>query len=128
MIEIEYVQHVALVVTDVERASIFYEQVLGLQPIPRPNFDFPGAWFAIGHQQLHLLTNVSSKTLRGTTDIDTRDGHFAIRIANPQAAMTHLSDRGIPFKANPNSVTGWFQIFICDPDGNVIELNAPALD
>lgn len=124
MIQIEAIQHVAVVVTDLNRATAFYERVLGLQPTTRPNFDFPGAWFLIGHQQLHLLTNASAKTLRETVVIDTRDGHFAIRIASYDEAIEHLTAIGIPFRANPNSVTGWKQIFVCDPDGNIIELNA----
>ncbi|MCL6444275.1 MAG: VOC family protein [Alicyclobacillus sp.] len=125
MIHFESVQHVAIVVKDVERAIAFYRDVLGLQPLPRPNFDFPGAWFAVGNQQIHLLTNAEAKTLRGTDRIDSRDGHFALRITDYQEAIAHLEQHGIPYKANPASVTGWAQIFICDPDGNIIELNVP---
>lgn len=34
--------HVAIHVTDVKRSSSFYHDVLRLEAIPRPAFDFPG--------------------------------------------------------------------------------------
>ena len=37
--------HVALHVKDVANSCEFYERVLELQQIPRPAFDFPGAWY-----------------------------------------------------------------------------------
>ena len=48
--------HTAIPVADLERSRRFYQQVLGLRPIPRPPFDFPGAWFALGDgPELHLI-------------------------------------------------------------------------
>ena len=48
--------HVAIHVQDVERSSTFYRTALFLDPIPRPAFTFPGAWFRLGAQQeLHLI-------------------------------------------------------------------------
>lgn len=125
LIHIQSVQHVALVVTNLDKAKRFYEQALGLQPLSRPAFDFPGAWYSIGSQQLHLLVHRPAQSLRNTQKVDSRDGHFAIRIDDYDTAVAHLSSLHIEVKTNPNSVTGWKQIFLCDPDGNVIELNAP---
>ena len=46
----------ALHVEDVDRTIRFYTDVLGLSQIPRPNFQFPGAWFRIGaDQELHII-------------------------------------------------------------------------
>ncbi len=46
--EIRRLDHVALLVKDVERSRRFYGQVLGMEEVPRPsNFTFPGAWFRI---------------------------------------------------------------------------------
>ena len=48
--------HIALHVADLERSVAFYREVLRLVPIPRPAFDFPGAWFQLGAvQELHLI-------------------------------------------------------------------------
>ena len=50
--------HVAIHVKDVEASCEFYRNVLRLEPIPRPAFTFPGAWFRLGdNQELHLIAN-----------------------------------------------------------------------
>ena len=42
--------------SDVERALRFYTAALGLPEVPRPpTFDTPGAWVAVGDQQLPLI-------------------------------------------------------------------------
>ncbi|MFC0335623.1 VOC family protein [Paenibacillus sepulcri] len=121
---IEGIHHVSLIVTDLERAKAFYEEIIGLQEMQRPPFDFPGAWYSVGEtgQQLHLIVH-DGETLR-TRTIDTRDGHFAIRVNDYQQTIDWLKRQNIEHKANPNSITGFAQIFLLDPDRNIIELNA----
>jgi len=65
--------HVALSVTDMDRAAWFYGTVLGLQEIPRPPFDFGGAWYQLGDRQLHLIVHPPTRTLRGSMEIGPRD-------------------------------------------------------
>lgn len=120
---IEGLHHVAVPVTDLERAKRFYGEVLGLEEIQRPAFDFPGAWYALGEGQLHLIVHTSPRTLRGTTEIDSRDGHFAARVRDYDATLARLRAHGVPLKAKRVNVTPWSQIYVTDPDGNVIELN-----
>ncbi|GGG17411.1 VOC family protein [Paenibacillus abyssi] len=125
MINYEGIHHVGVVITDLERAKRFYGEVLGLKESgERPAFDFDGAWYEVGAMQIHLLVHEPAKTLRGTTSIDTRDGHFALRVANMQEVLDRLAKHQIPCKNNPDSITGWHQVFVTDPDGNVIEFNA----
>jgi hypothetical protein len=38
--------------------------------------------------------------------------------------MEHLRAHGIECRALPDNPTPWAQIYVTDPDGNVIELNA----
>ncbi|WP_308637488.1 VOC family protein [Paenibacillus silvisoli] len=124
MIHHEGIHHVSLIVADIERAKTFYREVIGLQEIQRPAFDFPGAWYAVGSggQQLHLLVH-EGETKRGG-GIDTRDGHFAIRVTDFDATIAWLTECGIEHRHNRNSITGFSQIFLLDPDRNIIELNA----
>ena len=49
------INHVALVVSNLEAACEFYEKELGLEVIPAFLFDYPTAFFRINEtQQLHL--------------------------------------------------------------------------
>jgi catechol 2,3-dioxygenase-like lactoylglutathione lyase family enzyme len=123
-IEIETLHHVSLSVTDLERARTFYSGVLGLREIERPAFDFPGAWFALGDRQLHLIVHPTPRSLRGTTEVDPRDGHFALRVKSHGEALACLRAHGVEVRDNPRNATLWEQIHFTDPDGNVIELNA----
>src|SRR4028119_1943628 len=53
---VERLDHVSIIVTDVDRARAFYAGVLGLAEVPRPaSFDFPGAWVRVGPGGVHLL-------------------------------------------------------------------------
>ena len=121
---IHSLHHVSLVVTDLARAKAFYGDVLGLRELPRPAFPFAGAWYAVGDLQLHLTVHAPSRTLRGTTAIDSRDGHFAVRVRDYQQTVAYLRSRGVTIKESPDNVTPWAQLYVTDPDGNVIELNA----
>ena len=51
------IQHVGLVVSDLDRSRGFYRDALGLEEVPRPsNFAFDGAWFRFGGTEIHLLS------------------------------------------------------------------------
>jgi len=122
------IHHVSINVTDLERAKAFYRDVIGLTEIDRPPFAFAGAWFAVGEsgQQLHLIVHDGETMRRG--GIDTHDGHFAIRVASYRDAIAWLERCGVPYEARPNPTAGFPQIYVLDPDRNVIEINAERLD
>ena len=64
--------HVSFAVRDLERAMRFYRDLLGLEPIPRPDFGFPGAWLAAGDAQggLDLYPTQDSAVLTSTAWAD----------------------------------------------------------
>ncbi|SFF79718.1 Catechol 2,3-dioxygenase [Halobacillus alkaliphilus] len=116
--------HVSLLVTDIERAKHFYGEVLGFEESSeRPDFGFPGAWYQVGETQIHLIVHNEGKTLRGTSEIDSRDGHFAVRVKNIETFLERMETYGVEILNKPHNKTDWHQVFICDPDGNVIEFN-----
>jgi lactoylglutathione lyase len=113
--------HVALHVADVARSCEFYQRVLQLPPMPRPAFDFPGAWFRLGtNQELHLIGE------RGEPVISSgRSNHFALMVEDLSAWEKHLQKVGADFRQKKPRPDGAWQIFVRDPDGHAIELFTP---
>ena len=134
--EITAIHHIALTVTDIERSRKFYHETLSIEEIPRPPFDFPGAWFQLGDsQQVHLIVH-TRPTFR-EKPLDTRDVHFAVRVPSYYAAVEFLHAKGFREDADrddphcmivqPHATAGYPQIYICDPDRHVIEINSERL-
>jgi glyoxylase I family protein len=111
--------HAGLLVTDVERAAGFYENVLGLTPLPRPELGFPGRWYDLrnGHQ-LHLM---SVTAMPGHADPPRHDRHIALNVPDLDATEAQLQALGIHV-AYGSGRAGNKQLFIRDPDGNTVEL------
>lgn len=133
--DVEGLHHVSLAVTDLERSRRFYTEVLGLEEMERPSFEFAGVWYRVGSSQLHLIAHASPTLRKG--GIDSRDVHFAIRVRSYVAAVRALRDRGYAQDAveeikrvreQPSGKAGFPQVFLLDPDRHVIELNATRLD
>jgi catechol 2,3-dioxygenase-like lactoylglutathione lyase family enzyme len=112
--------HVALHVADVERSSQFYTQALQLEPLSRPAFDFPGAWFRLGvDQELHLIGGRTAEV-----QSHHRGNHFALRVDRLVEWENHLQELGVTMKPRKQRPDGFWQIFVCDPDGHFVELCA----
>lgn len=113
---VERLEHVAVVVTDVDRARAFYRDVLGLKEIPRPkSFDFPGAWFHCGPEVIHLL-GADAPDLKGRR-------HFCLWVKDVHAAARHVESRGLPVRWDTKyKIEGVDRFFTDDPDGNRIEI------
>jgi catechol 2,3-dioxygenase-like lactoylglutathione lyase family enzyme len=113
--------HVAIVVSNVERSCAFYRRVLQLPPLPRPAFDFPGAWFRLGsNQELHLIGGRGEAVVAGP-----RGNHFALQVDDLEAWQEHLQKENADFQPKKQRPDGAWQIFLRDPDGHYIELFIP---
>lgn len=118
---IHELNHTALHVSDVTRSCEFYARVLRLEPMARPAFDFPGAWFRLGTQQeLHLIGRTEEPV-----EPRSRNNHFALRVDDIQAWERHLKSVGTDFRPPKLRPDGATQIFLADPDGHYIELFTP---
>ncbi len=111
--------HVSVLVTDTACALRFYRDVLGLQVIERPDLGFPGAWLALGAQQLHLMELPNQDATQGRVEHAGRDRHFAVQVAVLAPFEARLQAAGVAFT---RSRSGRTSIFCRDPDGNGVEL------
>jgi lactoylglutathione lyase len=117
--ETRELNHVALLVSDVEKSCEFYASVLRLQRMERPAFDFPGAWFRVGKtQELHLIGGEKTEPAAPRR----RANHFALRADDLDAWRQHLQGLGLHLRGPVKRPDGAIQLFLSDPDGHVIEL------
>jgi lactoylglutathione lyase len=119
--KIRELNHVAIHVSDVALSCEFFERVLRLEKIPRPAFDFPGAWFRLGTQQeLHLIGRTNEPV-----EPRSRNNHFALMVDDIHEWESHLMHLSANFRGPKPRPDGAQQIFVADPDGHYIELFTP---
>ena len=113
-LQVTQIDHVSVLITDVERSRRFYRDLLGLKEIPKPRtFDFVVLWFDLGAMHVHLLLKDRPDTISGR--------HFALRVADAAAARTYFIDCGVDVQET-TLIPGADRFFIRDPDGNRIEI------
>ena len=120
--------HVSITVTDVGKAREFYTGLLGLEEIPRPAFDFPGIWYSLGGDlQLHIILN--DQLVRPAAErekIVARYPHFALWTEDADGTARRLGELGLVCRDVVSGPTGLRQLFVKDPDGNMIEFLGPS--
>ena len=114
------INHVALVVSNLEEACEFYEHELGLEPIPAFLFDYPTAFFKFNEeQQLHLTEWEDTYSFRG---------HVCVTVDDINAVFFRMKELGIidinPWGKVRQLPDGAIQMFVRDPSGNLVEISS----
>lgn len=120
LIRITHLHHATFLVADLNRARIFYENVLGLVPDgKRPEMSFPGMWYNVGLlQQIHLMQLPNPETSTQRPAYGGRDRHIALSVNNLNALMQKFDSATISYTI---SMSGRPALFCRDPDGNALE-------
>jgi len=112
--------HVGLLVADLHVSKIFYQNVLGLQPVSgRPDLPYPGEWYDLGgQQQLHLmqLPNPDAASMRPIHG--GRDRHIALGTDSIEQLAARLDAAQVVYTL---SMSGRAALFCRDPDANTLE-------
>ena len=115
--------HYSFTVSDLERSKAFYGDVLGLEEVERPDFGIPGVWYGVGETQIHLIGKPEGvDTGSPSPKLTPIANHSAFQIEDYDAAVERLRECGAEFVELSREVG---QIFVRDPDGNIIELIQP---
>jgi lactoylglutathione lyase len=116
-----YLNHVSVSAKNLDESTSFYEDLLGMQRIPTPNFGGNVQWLKIGNQQLHLAEReVTINNLN----------HFGITVDDFASVYRRAKDMGV-FN---DRMQGYHlcelpdrnvQLYVKDPAGNTLEINHP---
>jgi catechol 2,3-dioxygenase-like lactoylglutathione lyase family enzyme len=129
MVKPTTINHVAINVTDVDKSREFYEKVIGLKKIPRPKINIPGEWYGVGQNAIHLI---GGERLKG---IDPTGPHIAVEVEDFAATKAALDEMAIEYLDGERMLANLppeakrmvgQQLWVRDPDGNVIELRQSA--
>jgi catechol 2,3-dioxygenase-like lactoylglutathione lyase family enzyme len=112
--------HVSVVARDLEESVRFYVDVLGLERLPTPNFEFPVAWLRAGDLQVHLFERPG---------VAPSHAHFGLEIDDFMGVYRRVKELGLLDDTFGNVMfelpDGAVQLYIRDPSGNLIELDHP---
>jgi catechol 2,3-dioxygenase-like lactoylglutathione lyase family enzyme len=112
--------HLSFPVTNLERSRAFYENVLGLRPIPRPDFGFPGVWYQAGPCEVHLIQSVAGVDLGAPPpSLNPMAQHAAFAVRDYDQTLSTLKGHGLEV-LETSAQQG--QMWVRDPDGHIIEL------
>jgi catechol 2,3-dioxygenase-like lactoylglutathione lyase family enzyme len=129
-LQVRSIDHITIVVKDLEASSRFYTRVLGMREVERPDFGFPGRWFQAGSTQIHMNVEGDEAGRAGLPSMGnkkvTRAFHYAFLVDDGHAVAEWLKAADIPIAAGPqHRPDGAIQVYIRDPDGHLIELVSP---
>jgi catechol 2,3-dioxygenase-like lactoylglutathione lyase family enzyme len=123
--------HVTIQADDLAESVDFYASVFGMERLPTPDFAEPIQWLRCGDLQLHLI-----ETDAGPPPIN----HHGLHVDDFEAVYRALREHdraefevlahtgeGVVDGHPPVYVlpTGTVQLYVRDPAGNLVEVNAP---
>ena len=118
-------------VADVEKSKNFYCNVLGFQPIPRPEFDVDGAWLWGHGLNFHIVKTSNPEARQALRarrikyfhqNLPSVD-HIAFISKNCDLVKSFLEEENVYFREFNYEKSGIKQLFFFDPDGNAIEVS-----
>lgn len=120
--QVQGLDHAAIKTDRLDETRRFFEEILGLRVGPRPAFTFAGCWLYAGDRDVvHLVETEAPKAPSKAASIN----HFALRVADIEQAAAELQEKGVAFEREDTPGGELRQLYLTDPNGVRIELNAP---
>lgn len=123
-VSIDHLDHLVLTVADVDRASDFYQHVLGMTPIVfgdgRHALEFGDSKINL-HRARHEIAPHAAHPKPGSADI------CLIAVTPLDQVIEHLREMNVPIVEGPCVRTGargpLNSVYVRDPDGNLVEIS-----
>ncbi|WP_234734232.1 VOC family protein [Tellurirhabdus bombi] len=114
------INHVTLIVNNLEKAGEFYANELGLEALPAFNFDYPVMFFKFNEeQQLHISEWEDTPSFRG---------HICVQVDDFNSLFYRMKELGVvdvsPWGKVRKLPDGAMQMFVRDPSGNLVEISS----
>ena len=114
--------HFTVLTDRLEETIAFYRDILGLEPGPRPPFDFPGAWlYCDGRPILHVIAGRALPHPPGGV-LD----HMAFTSKGLGDTVDRLRQKGLKYDLRQLPGSGQWQLFFRDPSGARVEMDFDA--
>jgi glyoxylase I family protein len=134
MFEIQDLNHVNIVVQDLDKAKKFYCGILGMEDVPRhSDFTLTGAWLRKNSAEIHLIQADAATHAPGdlsfaiadTTDKELSSSrHFSLVIDNTEKLVAQLKNHKVLITYGPvERPGGLVQTYCYDVDGHLIEFS-----
>nr|WP_068889435.1 VOC family protein [Pedobacter panaciterrae] len=114
------INHVTLIVDNLEKAGEFYQNELGLEPLAAFRFDYPVMFFKFNdEQQLHLSEWEDTTSFRG---------HICVQVDDFNSIFFRMKELSVidvkPWGKVRQLPDGAMQMFVRDPAGNLVEISS----
>ncbi|MFD2903585.1 VOC family protein [Sphingobacterium anhuiense] len=114
------INHVTLIVDNLEKAAAFYQNELGLEPLAAFRFDYPVMFFKFNdEQQLHLSEWEDTPSFRG---------HICVQVDDFNKIFFRMKELQLiditPWGKVRKLPDGAMQLFLRDPAGNLVEISS----
>ena len=117
--------HIAVYVSDLNRSTGFYRDMIGLDTAAEPFHDGRHTWFSVGPGiMLHLIKGASRPSVHD------KNSHLCFTVPSVDSFIENLNVHHVRFESWEGKqqqytvrVDGVKQIYFTDPDGYWIEIN-----
>lgn len=114
------INHVSVHADDLDVSERFYRELFGMERLPAPHFAHPVRWLRVGGMQLHLFQQPAAAPV---------NHHFALTVDDLESVFTRARELGCLDRQQVRRLPdGSAQVYLRDPSGNLVELNAADAD
>jgi len=115
------INHVTVIVDNLEKAGEFYQNELGLEPLAAFRFDYPVMFFKFNEeQQLHVSEWAGDPT--------SFRGHICVQVDDFNTIFFRMKELNVidihPWGKVRKLPDGAMQMFVRDPAGNLVEISS----